>query len=74
MRKATLMSVCLNSFVMKVVSLSVYVNVAHLHFSGWSSGCGGEGGVFGGGVIGKSLLRRMLWIFSSHWYSAVSSL
>ena len=37
MRKATLMSVCLNSFVMKVVSLPVYVKVAHLSFAGWSS-------------------------------------
>ena len=47
MRKVTLMYVCLNSFVMKVVSLPVYVKVAHLCFAGWSSGLsvggGGEG-------------------------------
>ena len=40
-RKATLMSVCMNSFVMKVVSLPVYVEVAHFRLAGWFSGCGG---------------------------------
>ena len=44
MRKVTLMYVCLNSFVMKVVSLPVYVKVAHLRLAGWSSGCSGGRG------------------------------
>ena len=41
MQKATLMSMCLYSFVMKVVSLPVYVEVAHFRLAGWFSGCGG---------------------------------
>ena len=40
MRKATLTSVCWNSFVIKVVSLPVYVKVAHLRLAGWSPSCG----------------------------------
>ena len=43
MRKAILKPACLKSFVMKVVSLPMYMKVAHFRFVGWSSGCGGGG-------------------------------
>jgi hypothetical protein len=63
--------VCLNSFVMKVVSLPVYVNVAHDCAVGFFSGCGGICGVTFWGRIGKVLFCKMLCMtFSSCWYSA----
>jgi hypothetical protein len=65
-----LLVVCLNSSVMRVVSLSVYVNVAQDRAVGFFSGCEGSCGVDFWGQIGKELLCRMLWIFSSCWYSA----
>jgi len=55
----------LNSFVMKVVSLPFYVNVAQGCAVGFFLGV--EGFV---GWIGKALLCTMLWILSSFWYSA----
>jgi len=65
------MVVCLNSFVMRIVSLSVYVNVVQDHAVDFFSGCGGSCGVDFWGRIGKELLCRMFWmIFSSCWYSA----
>ena len=64
------MFVCLNSFVMKVVSLPVYVNVAQVRAGGFSLGVGVAGVDFWG-RIGKAMLWRMLWIFSSCWYSAI---
>ena len=60
------MFVCLNSFVMRVVSLPVYVNVAQDCAVGFLSGCGGVCGVDFWGRIGKAFLCRMLWMtFSS---------
>ena len=38
------MFVCLKSFVMNVISLSVYVNVAHVCFVWYVSGCDGGRG------------------------------
>ena len=76
---AIFMSVCLNSFVMYVVSLPEYVNVARVcfvrGFVGLLGSWVGKGGcIWWGGGIGKELLCRMLWImFSSFWYSAVCS-
>jgi hypothetical protein len=54
------MSARLNSFVMKVVSLPLYVNMAQGCAAGFFSGCGGVCGVGFGGRIGKALLCRML--------------
>ena len=51
-RKATLMSVRLNSFVVKVTSLAVYVKVAHLRLAGWYSGCEEGGEEKGEGSLG----------------------
>ena len=65
-REAILMFVCLNSFVMKVVSLAVYVNVAEDCVVGFLSGWGGSCGVDFWWRIGKVLLC----ISSSCWYSA----
>ena len=63
------MAQCLNSFVMKVVSLPVYVNVAWLCAGGIPSGRRGGGEVDFWGRIGKALLWRMLWMaFSSCQY------
>ena len=66
------MFVCLNNFVMKVVSLPVYVNTAQDCVAGFLCGCGGVCElVFFGGRIRKELLCRMLWmVFSSCQYSA----
>ena len=56
----------LNSFVMTVVSLPVYVNVAQGCAAGFLSEGGGVCGVDFWGRIGKALLCRMFWmIFSS---------
>ena len=68
MRKATLMSVCLNSFVMKVVSLPVFVKVAHLRFAGWSSGWWREGEGVGslGGVSGSRCCVGCYGWYSPH--------
>jgi hypothetical protein len=64
------MSVHLSSFVMTVVSLPVYVNVAQGCAAGFFSEGGGACGVDFGGRIGKVLLCWMLWIiFSFCWYS-----
>ena len=54
---------------MKLVSLPVCVNVAHVRAVCFFSGCGGVGGVDFWGRIGKALLWRM-WIFSCCLYSA----
>jgi hypothetical protein len=65
------MFVCRNSFVMKVVSLPVCVNVAQVRAVGFFYGCGGGGEMDFWGRIGKALLWRMLWvIFSFCCYSA----
>jgi hypothetical protein len=53
------MFVCLNSFVMKVVSLPVYMNVAQDRAVAFFSGCGGSCRVDFCGRIGKVLLCRM---------------
>ena len=64
----------LNSFVMTVVSLPVYVNVAQGCAAGFFSMGGGVCGVDFWGRIGKALLCRMLWmIFSSCSHSASCS-
>jgi hypothetical protein len=65
------MFVCRNNFVMNVVSLPVYVNVAQVRAVDFFSGCRGGGGVDFRERFGKTLLWKMLWtIFSSCWYSA----
>jgi hypothetical protein len=65
------MFVCLNSLVMKVVSLPVYVTMAQFRAVGLFAGCEGGGWADFWGRIGKALLWRMLWmIFSSCWHSA----
>jgi hypothetical protein len=50
------MFVCLDSFVMKVVSLPVCMNVDQDCAVGFLSGCGGICGVGFGGRIGNVLL------------------
>ena len=68
------MFVCLNSFVMYVVSLPVYVNMAQDCVVGFLCGCGGICGVVFWGRIGKVLCRMLWMMFSSCWYSAGCSL
>jgi hypothetical protein len=65
------MFVCLNSFVIKVVSLPVYVKVAQALSVGFFSGSGGVTVKVFGGRIGKALLWMM---FSSCWNSVGWSL
>ena len=48
----------LNSFVMKVVSLPMYLNMAQGCAAGFFSGCGGVCGVDFGGRIGKAFCLR----------------
>jgi hypothetical protein len=73
-RNVVLMLVCLKMFMINVVSLPMYVNVAHFCFS---IGLGSSGFLsfrLGGfcGQIGNELLSRMLWmICSSCLYSSV---
>ena len=67
------LSECLNMLVIYVVSLPIYVNVAHLCLSVGEfcfRFCLGLEGFCG--WIGKELLYRILWImFSSWWYSSL---
>jgi len=48
------MLVCLNSFVMNVVSLPMYVNVDHFRFASSFSSCDGGRGRVSGGVSERS--------------------
>ena len=68
------MSVCSNSFVMYVVSLLEYVNVARVYFArGLFGSWVRRRGVYPGRNR-EGVVCRMLWIkVSSCWYSAVCS-